>query len=461
MKPVIAVFDIGKTNKKLFLFNELYQIVFEQSEQFAEITDEDNDVCEDIKKVTLWVMASLKSIILNSDYKVEAVNFSTYGASFVLLNEKLEIIAPLYNYLKPFPENLKSEFYEQYGGESKIAVETASPILGNLNSGMQLYLWKKQKSEMFSKIKYTLHLPQYLSSLFTKKYFSDMTSIGCHTALWDFKKNDYHDWVKAEKIDTLLAPIEPSNSAIEINFDEKKILVGVGLHDSSAALIPYLKSFSEPFILISTGTWCISMNPFNDNPLTANELAADCLCYLSYEGKPVKAARIFGGNEHDTETKKIANYFNCADNFYKELSINNYELRITNCESIVETQCLRLHSEFSSRKLSEFKNPEEAYYQLMVDIVRWQHQSTSLIIENSGIQQIFVDGGFSKNSIYMHLLARSFPEMKLYAATVAQSTALGAALAVSPFAGQSHGQLVETELVIPANLLQSKKINND
>ena len=48
--------------------------------------------------------------------------------------------------------------------------------------------------------------------------------------------------------------------------------VGIGLHDSSAALIPYLVNFSMPFVLISTGTWCISMNPFSKTALTAEEL---------------------------------------------------------------------------------------------------------------------------------------------------------------------------------------------
>ncbi|MEI9908230.1 MAG: hypothetical protein WDO71_00265 [Bacteroidota bacterium] len=66
------------------------------------------------------------------------------------------------------------------------------------------------------------------------------------------------------------------------------IAVGAGLHDSSAALIPYLSSFQEPFILLSTGTWCISLNPFNHSQLSDYELDKDCLCYLSYEGKPVK-----------------------------------------------------------------------------------------------------------------------------------------------------------------------------
>ena len=56
--------------------------------------------------------------------------------------------------------------------------------------------------------------------------------------------------------------------------------VGVGLHDSSAALIPLSASFNEPFILLSTGTWCISLNPFNHTMLSDYELNQDCLCYL-------------------------------------------------------------------------------------------------------------------------------------------------------------------------------------
>jgi len=43
--------------------------------------------------------------------------------------------------------------------------------------------------------------------------------------------------------------------------------MGFGVHDSSAALIPYLKAQKNPFLLISTGTWSISINPFNKEKL--------------------------------------------------------------------------------------------------------------------------------------------------------------------------------------------------
>ena len=46
--PVIAIFDIGKTNKKLLLFNEDYKIVYEKSARFIETTDEDGFPCENV-----------------------------------------------------------------------------------------------------------------------------------------------------------------------------------------------------------------------------------------------------------------------------------------------------------------------------------------------------------------------------------------------------------------------------
>ncbi len=446
MTSVIAIFDIGKTNKKLFLFDERYQIVHEETKQFDNILDEDGEACEDIVKLSIWIQITLASTLLQLDFNIKAVNFTSYGASFVLLDENLDVCAPLYNYLKPFPENLKSAFLKQYGGERKIAVETASRFLGNLNSGLQLYALKKQKPNIYKKIKYALHLPQYLSFLITKNLVSDMTSIGCHTALWDFTKTDYHHWVFSEKIDALLAPIVVSDTAFEIKINEKKILIGVGLHDSSASLIPYLLTFKEPFILISTGTWCVSMNPFNSKPLTVDELNSDCSCYLSYLARPVKASKIFAGNEHEIQVQRISNHFACEKDFYKDLVFETSEFIIEQNE-ITKFEFNSLKSNFGERSLNGFKNEIQAYYQLIMDLVEWQFYSTNLIIKNTPIENIYIDGGFSKNSIYMHTLAKKFKGINVYAATVAQSTALGAALFFYEMVGWKNNQLIETKLI--------------
>jgi sugar (pentulose or hexulose) kinase len=432
--PVIAIFDIGKTNKKFFLINEYYKIVLERTTAFAETTDDDGDPCEDVNMLKHWVEDTLKDAFSLKKFEIKSINFSTYGASFVHIDHDGQVTAPLCNYLKDFPEDLKLEFYSKHGGEELIAQETASPVLGNLNSGMQLYRIKHRKPELFDRIKYSLHLPQYLNYLVSGKYYSDITSIGCHTQLWDFNQNTYHKWVYEEGIDRILAPIFPSDKTDELEVEGKQLAVGVGLHDSSAALIPYLANFAEPFVLISTGTWCISLNPFNNNVLTPEELAKDCLCYMEYHGKPVKASRLFAGNEHEQQTKKLAAYFEKPLDHYKKVK---YDADLIPAASTVtvgnQDGKLLKQSAFVDRDLASFKTYDEAYHCLIADIMEQQKASTQLAIQDTQVKRIFVDGGFSKNPIYMNLLAKAFPHFEVYAASVAQATAIGAALAIHKY----------------------------
>ncbi len=429
---VIAVFDVGKTNKKLFLFDEHYRIVYEKTARFLETKDEDGDVCENLDSIRISVFESLNEVLRQEEYELVAINFSTYGASMVYLDEQGQPLTPLYNYLKAYPEGLESQFYGQYGGKEQVALETASPASGSLNAGLQLYRLKYQQPALFSKIKWALHLPQYVSYLISGKKYSDMTSIGCHTQLWDFKKQDYHHWVYTEQLQQLLPPIMPSDEVMESTFMGKRYIVGAGLHDSSAALIPYQASFSEPFILLSTGTWCISMNPFNSTPLTAYELEHDCLAYIGYHGKPVKASRLFAGNEHEQQVKRIAAAFNVDALIFRSMAFEpelvsklkqRAKLEMTGADA-------GKTSVFALRDLGSFDNASEAYHQLILDLVDLQLQSTAMIINGTAIKKIFVDGGFSKNVIYMNLLALAFPEIEVYAAAMAQATALGTAIAI-------------------------------
>ncbi|NRF41827.1 FGGY-family carbohydrate kinase [Pedobacter foliorum] len=422
--PVIAIFDVGKTNKKLFLFDENYKIVFERSARFTETMDEDGDPCENLESLRLSVFDSLREVFRNPAFEIKSINFATYGASFVYLDENGNPLAPLYNYLKAYPEELKEQFYNTYGGKEEFSNRTASPVLGSLNSGMQLYRIKYEKPELFNRIKYALHLPQYLSYLISGETYSDLTSIGCHTNLWDFTKNTYHEWVKKEGIFEKLAPIVPSNSVMPAAFPGNNYAVGAGFHDSSAALVPYLVNFHEPFILLSTGTWCISFNPFNSSPLTAEELENDCLCYLQYEGKPVKASRLFSGYEHEQQVKRIAAHFGTDIITYRAVP---YDVRI------IEELQLKAQTDitsFGERDLTDFATDIIAYHQLVLDLVNQQYIATNRVLKGTQVKRIFVDGGFSKNSIFMNLLAVVFPELEVFAAFMAQATAVGAALAI-------------------------------
>ena len=419
--------------------------MLETNIQIAEISDEDGFPCDNIKQLTDWVKEIVAEIKDCPALPIKAINFSAYGASFVNIGENGELVTPLYNYLKPYPQDILKSFYDSYGGEKKFSLITASPVLGNLNSGLLLYYLQHRKQAFFDRVKYSVHLPQYISYLLSGKAVSEITSIGCHTGLWDFTKGNYHDWVFAEDIIEKLAPLAHTGQLLELDWDGRLIKVGQGLHDSSSALIPYLKTFSMPFILLSTGTWCISMNPFNTLPLTEEELEQDCLCYMSYEGKPVKASRLFAGNDHEQQVKRLGDYFHKAHNYYTEII---YEADLVN--EIDKTQepasviTGKYPSVFAHRNLNQFASYEEAYHQLLFDIMQQQKRSVSLVLSGQKTDRIFVDGGFAKNHVFMQFLANAFPGINVFAATVSQASAIGAALSIHP---------VWNELPIPDNLI--------
>lgn len=449
--PVIAVFDVGKTNKKLFLFNEQYQVVFERSARFTETVDEDGDACENLDSLRLSIFDSLREVFSNPKFELKAINFASYGASLVYIDEHGKPLTPLYNYLKEYPQSLSAQFYQSYGGKEAVAAQTASPVLGSLNSGMQLYRIKYQKPELFAHIKYALHLPQYLSYLISGAPYADKTSLGCHTNFWDFEKNDYHQWVYNEGIIAKMAEIVPSTHVVDATFPGSNYKVGVGLHDSSAALIPYLVSFKEPFVLLSTGTWCISLNPFNHQPLTAKELADDVLCYMQYEGKPVKASRLFSGFAYEQQTKRIAAHFGCDVIKFRNMPYRPEQITALNIHEKAENW---RELPFEKRDLNEFKNETEAYYQLMIDLVVQQYHSTKLVLDGTAANRIFVDGGFSKNVVFMNLLATIFPDKEVYAAHMPQATAIGAALAIHKVWNSKPlpNDIIELKLYTPTQL---------
>ena len=66
--PVILIFDVGKTNKKVLLFNEQYRLVFEESKKFEEIKDEDGFPCEDVSALTEWVKDSFDRLTRNNTH---------------------------------------------------------------------------------------------------------------------------------------------------------------------------------------------------------------------------------------------------------------------------------------------------------------------------------------------------------------------------------------------------------
>ena len=431
-KKVTAVFDIGKTNKKFFLFDKNFKEVHKEYISFDEIEDEDGHPTENLQALQKWLKTVFNRILEAKKFDVKAINFSTYGASFVHIDENGNPLTPLYNYTKPLPDHIVESFFQEHGPKEEFLRDTGCADLSMLNSGLQLYWLKKEQPELFSKIKYSLHLPQYLSYIFTGIPISEYTSIGCHTGLWDYEKKDYHKWVYKEELNKILPPIVSTETSINMNYNGSRIKIGVGIHDSSAALLPYVRSIKKKFVLVSTGTWSIVFNPFTKNPISQDIDNRDAINYMRINGKPVKATRVFLGNEYKIQVEKLDKQFGVNDDYHRSVKFD-YD---TYYEIIKDFKhCFKWESIYSKdmpEKTSIYYDKyEHAYHQLMTELVLLQIECIKEALGNDTIARIYVDGGFSNNDIYIKLLSHYFRGKKLSTTDASLGSALGAAISIS------------------------------
>ena len=436
---VIAVFDIGKTNKKFLLFDADLKLIHQDEQKFSEIMDEEGFSCDEIGKIETWMKDCVSNVIQQGSYNIAAVNFTTYGASLMYIDAMGRALTPVYNYLKPMPAEVLEGFYESYGGLEEFSRKTASPSLGMLNSGLQALWLKRKKPEVYRNVDTVLHFPQYLAYRFTGSKVSEFTSIGCHTAMWDFDNNCYHPWMLKEQIPV---PQPVSNSSTtDVEIGKKKVKIGIGIHDSSASLVPYIKGTSEEFILISTGTWCIFMNPFNTEPLTMEQLRKDCLCYMSVNQQQVKSSRLFLGHIHDVNVERLNAHFGVDANLYKKIKpdMSIVSRLLASDARVFFKNALPADYIDTTVDPGKFGTFEEAYHQLVHDVISLAMESLDLIIPaNDKTKVVYVSGGFARSELFVRFLATRLPDKKVYTSEVDNATALGAAMVVweSAFGGK-------------------------
>jgi ribulose kinase len=435
VKNVIAVIDIGKTNKKVFLFDELFHVVSQNSIQFDEVLDEDGYPCDDIESIENWIQNEIKTIQERGLYTIKAINFSTHGASLIYLDKEGNRITPLYNYLKPLDLGEYTDLYESHGGVAEFSRKTASPAYGMLNTGIQMLWLKRNKPEYWEQVESILHYPQYLSYLFTKKITADYTSIGAHTATWDFDTMQYHSWLKDEGIKLP----EPCNGteAILSNVNGQSIAVGSGMHDSSSSILPILENESgRNFVLLSTGTWIIAMNPFSKDTLTQHQLNNNCLCFMTPKKQQIKSSMQFLGRIHEVYLKSLSDYYKVNINTHLDLVLNE-----TLCEDlIVEDSRVFLaegiDTDFESHDeyLANFVSYETAYYQLIYEMSKKVIAGIDLISDKgSVISDVYISGGFNKNEIFIKYLTLLKKNITVKISDCKNESALGAALMMKDY----------------------------
>jgi len=435
MKNVIAVIDIGKTNKKIFLFDEKFDVCFQNSTKFKEVLDDDGFPCDDLESIENWILEQIKQVQNNPKFLLKAINFSTHGASLVYLDKQGNRIAPLYNYLKPLDIKNYNDFYKSNGGVEEFSRTTASPAYGMLNTGLQMQWMQKDKPEVWKNVASILHYPQYLSYLFTKEITADFTSVGAHTATWNFDKMEYHPWLKAANIN-LPEPVN-GEKAISTEINGQQVAVGSGLHDSSSSIIPILeKEKGNDFVLLSTGTWIIAMNPFSSETLTQHQLTNNCLCFMTPKKQQVKSSMQFLGRIHEVYLDPLSEYFNVHVDKHLNLPLEEklcQELIAENAQ-IFLADGIDTNFEANEDLLKHFGSYQTAYYQLTFEIAKKVIAGINLITDkDKTIKNIYISGGFNKNRIFIKYLTLLKKGIVIKISECKNESALGAALMMKSY----------------------------
>ncbi len=146
---------------------------------------------------------------------------------------------------------------------------------------------------------------------------------------------------------------------------------------------------------------------------------------LVLEGVDVKASKLFFGNAHEKGADRIAAHYALPADFYKAIPFDQ-DLASLAKERLLSKTC----SDFEAVDFMELESPDLAYNMLIVVLVKKQIESINLVLKHQNAENIFVDCGFSKNQVFMSMLAFHYHNKKVYAAEVTQATALGAALAI-------------------------------
>ncbi len=299
-----AVLDIGKTNLKVVLFDQSCNVLWEKNQPNRPLSAPPY-LHADVEMIWRFVLAALEEG--NRGHPIDTIVTTAHGASGVVIDQA-GLVLPMLDYEDKGPEGIE----QHYAAIRPAFAESFSPpAAGGLNLARQFAYQKWQFPEQFARAKYALNYPQYWSWRLSGVAASEVTSLGCHTDLWNPKGRTFSSVVDALDIRSLFPPIRPAWDTlgpIKPDIAEAAGLapntrVVSGIHDSNASLLPNLLARPAPFTVVSTGTWVIIFNV--GQPFDSLDEASDLYANVDATGAPVPCARFMGGREYEMITAGV------------------------------------------------------------------------------------------------------------------------------------------------------------
>ena len=413
----IAVIDIGKTNAKLALVNPATMA------EVAVVT-RPNRVLPgppwphfDLEGHWAFLLEGLAQF--HREHGVSAISVTTHGAAAVLLDASGGLAAPMLDYEHTGPDTMAAA----YDALRPDFAETGSARLGmGLNLGAQLHWQFATDLGLRARTRQIVTYPQYWGFRLTGVAACDVSSLGCHTDLWNPRTGQFSGLVDRLGLTALMAPPMRPVERLGGLLPEITALTGipegtpvcVGIHDSNASLFPYLRSRNGAFSVVSTGTWVVSM-AVGASPV-ALDPTRDVLVNVNALGQPVPSARFMGGREFET----IMGGQHAAPTAIDRALVLARNVMLL---PAVETES----GPFAGRQAAWTAEPETPG-QKLVALSWYLALMTDTCLSLVGAEgPVIIEGPFARNSDFLDMLASLRPGGVETAAS-ATGTSIGAAL---------------------------------
>ncbi|WP_172327633.1 FGGY-family carbohydrate kinase [Mangrovicoccus sp. HB161399] len=295
----IAVIDVGKTNAKLALVDAATLSEIAVVKRPNEVIPGPPYPQYDLEGHWAFFLEHLAAF--QASHGIDAVSVTTHGAAAVMLEADGRLAAPMLDY-----EHDLSETAAAYDALRPDFAVTGSPRLPfGLNLGAKLHYLKVTQPGAWARTAHVVTYPQYWGFRLTGELATDVTSLGCHTDLWDPAARRFSPLAAALELEEKLA--EPHRSSDILGGVSAAIAartgiaegtpVACGIHDSNASLYPHLLGRKGVFSVVSTGTWVVAMAVgAAPRPLDPGR---DTLVNVNAMGDPVPSARFMGGREYE------------------------------------------------------------------------------------------------------------------------------------------------------------------
>ncbi|HOE67004.1 MAG TPA: FGGY family carbohydrate kinase [Candidatus Hydrogenedentes bacterium] len=444
-QSVAAVLDIGKTNKKVSLYDRGFAILATER-TVLETADRDGLEIERTDDLLRWFTQTLAAF--SKEYDIRAISVTTHGATCALLAEDGSLAYPVLSYTSEKGAEVQEAFYATFGERDALHRATGTADFGFANLAKSLFYVKTRLPEAWARCRHIVFYPQYIGHLLTGRRGMEPTYLGNHSYLWDIAHNRWSAVAQGLGVEDkfpekLSAPWESlgrvrPDIAVACGLPED-CAVTVGIHDSNANFLPYLAQGHRNYILNSTGTWCVGMRHADSPELSDEEIRQKVFFNLDAFNRPVKTCIFPAGMEYDAFTS-LTREKDCGDPEALASLVRDKDLFVM--PGVLPDACIfsgaaprvihgdRTHSLKDLRQGSAQPLTRLGQRYLAAINASLAIQTREMLFRCGASKgtHVFIEGGFSRNAQYCELLAALCPDCTIALTNLREGTSMGAAL---------------------------------